>query len=106
MKVGFPSTHLQLQHLSWCDVMNWSNDKCLEFLLDSNKVNQKDKEFLCTQYLETGTHQGENIEVTRMPLFHELHLCSCGSKNFGKGVADKFHLSRRERSLESRFGRS
>ena len=65
-EIGFPLTHLQLQCLSWCDVMNWSKDKCLEFLLDSNKVNQKDKEFLCTQYFKTGTHQGENIEVTRI----------------------------------------
>ena len=31
-----------------------------------------------------------------MPLFHELHLCSSGGKNFGDGVANKFHLSSRE----------
>ena len=30
-----------------------------------------------------------------MPLFHELHLCSSGSKNF-EGVAYRFHLSSRE----------
>ena len=80
---------------SWCDVMNWFKDKCLEFL-DSNKVNQKDKKFPFTQYFETGTHQGENIEVTKMPLFNELHLCSSGGKNVGEGVADKFHLFSRE----------
>ena len=74
-----------MQHLSWCDVMNWSNEKHMEFLLDSNKVNQKDKEFLCTQYFKT-----------RMHLFHELHLCSSDDKNFGEGVADKVHLSSRE----------
>ena len=95
-EIGFPLTHLQLQHLSWCDVMNWSKDKCLEFLLDSNKVNQNDKESLCAQYFKTGTHQDENIEVTRMPLFHELHLCSSDGKIFGEVVAGTFHLSSRE----------
>ena len=56
----------------------------------------KKKEFLCTQYFKTGTYQGKNIEVTRMPSFHELHLCSSGGKKFGEGVADKFQLSSRE----------